>query len=156
MQRVASRYLRSCETDTASGLGARDLVIASAHILLEIAKVSASVCLLSRPDRVLRKTIVNFRVEGVLMFTEAEYATVCALQPRTEGAQRSRKRCGVHYPMAVAAIRVRDRRIRRPAMLAASNDVQRRHRRRTCGAKKGCGGVVSLTKNCARCHPILH
>ena len=90
------------------------------------------------------------------MLSKAQHASVCALQPCTEGAQRSRKRCGVHYPMTVAAIRVRDRRIRRPAMFAASNDVQRRHGRRTCGAKKGCGGVVSLTNICARCHPILH
>ena len=92
--------------------------------------------------RALWKIFVNLGVEGILMLAEAENASVRALQPHTEGAQRSRKRCGVHYPMTVATIYVRDRPISRPAMFAASNHIQRRHGRRPVEPKNGyCGGV---------------
>lgn len=87
------------------------------------------------------------------MLAEAEHSSVREPHPRTEGAQRSRKCGGVHYPMTVATICVRDRRISRPAMFAASNNVQRRHGRRTVEPEMATA-AASLTKSCGRCHSI--
>ena len=56
----------------------------------------------------------------------------------SETTQGSRQCGGVQYPVTVASICVRDRRVSRPGMFAASNHIQRRHgRMEDWGAKSG-------------------